>query len=97
VVIGRSPECARFNLPRPPKGNNRSFFTPWTPRLRHGTKDAGFLNNDGGVIAVVNAGPTFEVVAANKMPDEFSASPVIADGRIYFRGFKALYAIGTAE
>jgi len=49
------------------------------------------------VIAVVNAGPTFEVVAANKMPDEFSASPVIADGRIYFRGFKALYAIGTAE
>ena len=35
------------------------------------------------------------VRATNRLPDQVSASPVIADGRIYLRGFNALYAIGA--
>ncbi len=27
------------------------------------------------------------------LPDEFTASPAISSGRIYLRGFRALYAI----
>jgi outer membrane protein assembly factor BamB len=46
-----------------------------------------------GMVTVVKAGPKFEVLAKNKMPDEITASPAIADGRIYLRGFKTLYAI----
>ena len=47
----------------------------------------------GGVVSVVKAGPNFELLAENYLPDEFAASPVVANGRIYLRGFGALYAI----
>jgi hypothetical protein len=43
---------------------------------------------------VVKAGPKFEMLAQNRLPDDLAASPVIVDGRIYLRGFKNLYAIG---
>ena len=33
----------------------------------------------------------------NKLPDQISASPAVADGRIYLRGFKDLYAIGPTK
>jgi outer membrane protein assembly factor BamB len=46
-----------------------------------------------GVVTVVKAGPKFEQLAVNQLPDEITASPAIADGRIYLRGFKTLYAI----
>jgi len=47
-----------------------------------------------GTITVVKAGPKFEEIAVNKLPDDVSASPVVANGRIYIRGWKTLYAIG---
>ena len=47
-----------------------------------------------GTVTVIKAGPKFEPVAGNKLPDEITASPVVANGKIYLRGFKALYAIG---
>jgi outer membrane protein assembly factor BamB len=50
---------------------------------------------DGGAVTVVKVGPKYQEVAVNKLPDEFTASPVISGGRIYLRGFKALYAIGA--
>jgi hypothetical protein len=49
------------------------------------------------VVTVVKAGPKFEKVAENKLPDQIAASPVIAGGRIYLRGFKELYAIGAKD
>ena len=49
---------------------------------------------DDGTVFVLNAGRTLEVLARNQFPDEFfTASPAIANGRIYLRGFSALYAI----
>ena len=42
---------------------------------------------------VVKAGPTFERLAVNKLPDAISASPVVSGGRIYLRGWETLYAI----
>ena len=44
---------------------------------------------------VLAAKPTFELLATNKMADDMTASPVVADGKIYLRGFKTLYAIAT--
>jgi outer membrane protein assembly factor BamB len=47
-----------------------------------------------GTVSVLKAGPKFEVLAKNKIADSLTASPALANGRIYLRGFKALYAIG---
>jgi outer membrane protein assembly factor BamB len=48
-----------------------------------------------GAVSVVKAGPRFELLGENRMGDDMGASPAIANGRIYLRGFKNLYAIGT--
>jgi outer membrane protein assembly factor BamB len=47
-----------------------------------------------GTTDVVQAGREFKLLATNKLPDKFSASPVIAGGRIYLRGWDTLWAIG---
>ena len=47
-----------------------------------------------GTVSVVKAGPKFEVLSKNKIKDQLTASPVLSNGHIYLRGFKALYAIG---
>jgi outer membrane protein assembly factor BamB len=54
-----------------------------------------YMTARDGTVTVLRAGRTFEKLAENKFPDELTASPAIAGGRIYFRGFEALYAIGT--
>lgn len=48
-----------------------------------------------GTVSVVQAGPSFQLLAVNKLPDELNASPVIANGRIYLRGWSTLFAIGN--
>jgi outer membrane protein assembly factor BamB len=55
-----------------------------------------FLTSRDGVVSVVKAGPKYELLAVNRLPDQIAASPVIVDGRIYLRGFETLYAIGKA-
>jgi len=44
---------------------------------------------------VVQAGREFKILAQNSFDEEISASPAIADGRIYLRTFSALYAISN--
>lgn len=53
-----------------------------------------YLTARDGTITVVKAGPKFQEIAVNKLPDDTSASPAISNGRIYIRGWKTLYAIG---
>ena len=48
---------------------------------------------DSGAVSVLKAGRKLEVLAKNTLPDEFTASPAVSQGRIYLRGFKTLYAI----
>jgi outer membrane protein assembly factor BamB len=55
-----------------------------------------YLTCRDGIFTVIKAGPTFERLAENQLPDTFTASPAVANGRIYLRGFQALYAIGPA-
>ncbi|MGL6097299.1 MAG: PQQ-binding-like beta-propeller repeat protein [Fimbriiglobus sp.] len=51
-----------------------------------------FVGREGNM-AVVKAGPEFELLAKNKLPDTFTASPAIADGVLYLRGWNFLWAI----
>src|SRR5262249_26458660 len=56
-----------------------------------------YLTARDGTVSVVKAGPKFELLAENRLRDQIAASPVISGGRIYLRGFDALYAIGPKE
>jgi hypothetical protein len=42
----------------------------------------------------MKAGRKYEILAKNKLNDQFTASPVIVNERLYLRGYKNLYAIG---
>jgi outer membrane protein assembly factor BamB len=48
----------------------------------------------GGKSVVVPVGPKYETLAANDLGDGGSASPAVANGRIYLKGTKYLYCIG---
>lgn len=52
------------------------------------------VSRDSGT-SVVKPGKEFEPLAKNKLPDTFTSSPAAADGRLYLRGWNALWAIGT--
>jgi outer membrane protein assembly factor BamB len=52
-----------------------------------------YLTSRDGNFTVVKTGTEFKVLATNTLPDEFTASPAISNGRIYLRGFETLYAI----
>ena len=43
---------------------------------------------------MIKAGPAHEVLRTNSLGEPISASPAIANGRIYIRGEKTLFAIG---
>jgi hypothetical protein len=47
-----------------------------------------------GVVTVVKAGPTFEVLARNDLEETIVATPAVSDGEIFLRGDKHLYCIG---
>ena len=53
-----------------------------------------YLTARRGIVTVVKAGPEFSLVSTNELGEEMSASPAVANGRIYLRTFKSLYAIG---
>ena len=52
-----------------------------------------YFLNDEGVMHVVKAGPTYELVARNELGEKTYASPAFAPGEIFLRGFNNLYCI----
>ena len=53
------------------------------------------LTSEDGDTYIVKAGPKHEVIGTNSVGEPVYASPAIADGRIFIRGEKNLYCIGT--
>ena len=54
-----------------------------------------YVTSEDGMVTVVKAGPTFEVLAENDMKEYTLSSPAISDGQIFIRTAGALYAIGA--
>jgi outer membrane protein assembly factor BamB len=52
------------------------------------------LGQDGSA-AVLKHGPTYEVVATNRLDDKFDASPALVDSEIYLRGYRYLYCVAA--
>lgn len=53
-----------------------------------------YMSNEEGTTVVLKAGPTFEVLAENKLDEYTLASPAISDGQIFLRTTNALYCVG---
>jgi len=56
-----------------------------------------FLASHSGKVAVLRAGPQWELLAVNDLDETTLATPAIADGRLYVRTEKALYCFGAAR
>ncbi len=54
-----------------------------------------YVTGIGGATDVVQAGKEFKKIGTNTLPDTLYASPAVADGRIYIRGWGYLWAIGN--
>jgi len=54
-----------------------------------------YITSRDGEVTVAKAGKEFEILAKNELGEQIAASPAISNGRIYFRTFEALWAIGT--
>ena len=52
------------------------------------------VGQDGGT-AVIKHGPTYEVLATNKLDDRFDASPALVGNELYLRGYRYLYCIAA--
>ena len=53
-----------------------------------------YITNEDGLTTVLKAGPKFEVIAENDIPEYTLSSIAVSDGRLYLRTRNALYAIG---
>ena len=52
-----------------------------------------YITGRDGTTIVIRHGTTYEVLATNKLDDQFSASMALVDSEIYMRGDRYLYAI----
>jgi len=59
-------------------------------------KEGGLVSRDGYAV-VLKAGREWEILAVNALDEECFATPALAEGRIYLRTTKALYAFGQAS
>lgn len=53
------------------------------------------LTSEDGDTFIIKAGPKHEILGTNSLGEPVYASPAIADGRIFIRGEKNLYCIGS--
>jgi len=54
-----------------------------------------YVSAESGKVYVVRAAETFELVAENDLGEVLMATPAIAEGTLYVRGRKHLFALGT--
>ena len=54
-----------------------------------------YITGQDGGTAVIKHGPTYEVLATNKLDDRFDASPALVDNELYLRGYRYLYCLAA--
>jgi outer membrane protein assembly factor BamB len=56
-----------------------------------------YLSSEDGEMFVVRSGPAFELIATNSMGEPLMSTPALADGYMYVRGERHLFAIGEKQ
>jgi outer membrane protein assembly factor BamB len=59
------------------------------------TADGRIYFANGGKSFVVQAGPKVELLGTNDLGDPSHASPAVADGRLFIKGGRNVYCIGS--
>lgn len=54
-----------------------------------------YVLGEDGAMVILKAGPKFEVLATNEIPERFHASPALVDGMILLRGDQHLFCISS--
>ena len=62
-----------------------------------GASNRVYITDREGTTLVLRHGVTPEVLAQNRLDDNFSASPAIVEGELYLRGEQYLYCIAESE
>jgi outer membrane protein assembly factor BamB len=62
-----------------------------------GAKGRVYLAGRDGVTHVIRHGPTYALIAKNRLDDGFDASPALVDDAIYLRGYQNLYCIAAPD
>ena len=73
-------------MPRPEAA--RGAYNPGVPGMIA-------MTSEDGETFLVKAGPVYEIVRTNSVDEPVYSSLAIANGRIYIRGEKHLFAIGN--
>jgi outer membrane protein assembly factor BamB len=55
-----------------------------------------YIAGRDGKTVVLKHGKTFEILGVNSLDDGFDASPALADGELFLRGYKYLYCLATS-
>lgn len=74
-------------------------------RIKPGTYSASpiladgklYITSEEGLTTVLAAGPKFEILAENSIPEYVLSSIAVSDGQLFLRTDKALYAIGSRK
>ena len=53
-----------------------------------------YLTSHEGDVTVIAAGRHYKLLEKNELGETISASPAVSNGRIYFRTYDALWAVG---
>ncbi len=53
------------------------------------------IQGQDGAGVVLKYGPTYEVIATNKLDDKFDASPALVGSELYLRGYRHLYCVAA--
>jgi outer membrane protein assembly factor BamB len=81
-------------------GNEIYFARTYTGQHRSSPVYAGghiYFQSSDGHCTVIKPGSTLEVVSTNELDEPVTASAVVADGVLYIRSYKALYAIANPK
>ena len=67
----------------------------WSSMVRAG--DRLYAMNQSGDSFVLKASPQFQVIATNSLAETTMSSPVVSDGEIFIRTYKAIWCVSDRE
>ncbi len=68
---------------------------PYHASLVAGDGKVYFLGIDGNCTVIAEGGEQAEVIATNQLSGTFYSTPAISEGKIYFRAYERMYAVGV--
>jgi outer membrane protein assembly factor BamB len=97
VIKSNNGILSAFDAPtgKPHYANQRLDAVPNVFASPVGAAGRVYIPGREGATLVLRQGAKFDILGVNTLDDGFDASPALADGEIYLRGYKSLYCIAA--